>query len=104
MTRRVPDSPISMEGVYNQAINGHNSESLNVLRQSTLPSFNATENTRISLVVNSNNPTQFSRVSNPDVLLYVYPHIVGEVNAGIPVPGYYSSFPLYTHVYYQSKS
>jgi conjugative transfer region lipoprotein (TIGR03751 family) len=33
----------------------------------------------------------FQRAPNPDVLGYVYPHRAGD----LPVPGYYTVFPLY---------
>lgn len=33
-------------------------------------------------------------VTNPLIDLYIYPHRVGE--AGLPIPGYTTHFPLYT--------
>lgn len=38
----------------------------------------------------------FQRVPNPDILGYVYPHLRGE----LPVPGYYTSFPLRDRAHY----
>lgn len=38
----------------------------------------------------------FQRVPNPDILGYVYPHLRGE----LPVPGYYTSFPLRERAHY----
>ncbi len=32
----------------------------------------------------------FQRVPNPEILGYVYPHLAGD----LPVPGYYTAFPL----------
>lgn len=41
---------------------------------------------------------QFKRLPNPDMAMYVYPHLTeGE---GIPVPGYTTVFPLHTQVQY----
>ncbi|MEH0876813.1 TIGR03751 family conjugal transfer lipoprotein [Pectobacterium cacticida] len=42
--------------------------------------------------------TQFKRLPNPDMVMYVYPHLTaGEPT---PVPGYSTVFPFYTRVQY----
>lgn len=41
---------------------------------------------------------QFKRLPNPDLLLYVFPHLAAE--SGYPVPGYSTVFPMYDHVEY----
>jgi len=43
-------------------------------------------------------PPDFARLPNPDLILYVYPHLAGE--EGTPVPGYVTRFPLYERVEY----
>lgn len=40
----------------------------------------------------------FSRLPNPDLVMYVYPHLAGPDNT--PVPGYATSFPMYERVEY----
>lgn len=40
----------------------------------------------------------FVRLPNPDLILYVFPHLAGE--HPVPVPGYSTVFPLYEHVQY----
>lgn len=40
----------------------------------------------------------FPRLPNPDMVIYVYPHMSG--NAPAPVPGYSSVFPFYSRVQY----
>lgn len=41
---------------------------------------------------------RFKRLPNPDMVMYVYPHLTeGE---GVPVPGYSTVFPLHTQVQY----
>lgn len=42
--------------------------------------------------------TQFRRLPNPDMVMYVYPHLSGP--SGVPVPGYSTVFPLYSGVKY----
>lgn len=38
----------------------------------------------------------FVRLPNPDLVMFVFPHLAGEQ----PVPGYSTVFPLYEHVQY----
>lgn len=38
----------------------------------------------------------FQRVPNPEILGFVYPHLAGD----LPVPGYYTAFPLYEGLHY----
>jgi conjugative transfer region lipoprotein (TIGR03751 family) len=40
----------------------------------------------------------FVRLPNPDLLMYVFPHLAGE--HPVPIPGYSTVFPLYEHVQY----
>ena len=42
--------------------------------------------------------SQFPRLPNPDLVLYIYPHLAGSEQA--PVPGYSTVFPLYQQVQY----
>jgi len=42
--------------------------------------------------------TTFPRVPNPSLVMYVYPHLVG--NEQVPVPGYVTTFPMYERVEY----
>lgn len=41
---------------------------------------------------------QFHRLPNPDLLMYVFPHLAGSDQ--VPVPGYTTVFPLYQRVQY----
>jgi len=41
---------------------------------------------------------RFRRLANPDLLMYVFPHLVGSEAA--PVPGYYTVFPLHSRIHY----
>ncbi len=42
--------------------------------------------------------SQFKRLPNPDLVMYVFPHLAGTDPA--PVPGYTTVFPLYQRVQY----
>ena len=41
---------------------------------------------------------QFPRLPNPDLIMYVFPHLAGT--DPVPVPGYSTVFPLYQRVQY----
>ncbi|PMR75276.1 TIGR03751 family conjugal transfer lipoprotein [Billgrantia endophytica] len=41
---------------------------------------------------------QFPRLPNPDLVMYVFPHLAGS--DPVPVPGYSTVFPLYQRVQY----
>ena len=42
--------------------------------------------------------SQFSRLPNPDLVMFVYPHLAG--GESVPVPGYSTVFPLYNKAPY----
>ena len=42
--------------------------------------------------------SQFPRLPNPDLVMYVFPHLAGSDPA--PIPGYTTVFPLYQRVQY----
>lgn len=42
--------------------------------------------------------SQFHRLPNPDLVMYVFPHLAGA--DPVPVPGYSTVFPLYQRVQY----
>ena len=41
---------------------------------------------------------EFHKMPNPELKLYVFPHLAG--NGQMPVPGYYTAFSAYEHDYY----
>ncbi len=40
----------------------------------------------------------FQRLPNPDLVMYVFPHLAGPEQ--VPIPGYTTTFPLYERVHY----
>ncbi|PRB81522.1 TIGR03751 family conjugal transfer lipoprotein [Pseudomonas sp. MYb185] len=42
--------------------------------------------------------SQFARLPNPDLVMYVFPHLAG--GEPVPVPGYSTVFPLYSRPQY----
>lgn len=42
--------------------------------------------------------TTFPRLSNPSLVMYVFPHLADEEQ--VPVPGYVTTFPMYERVEY----
>ena len=43
---------------------------------------------------------RFKRVKNPDILIYVYPHLSGNTESEVMIPGYVTMFPLYEGHHY----
>ena len=41
---------------------------------------------------------RFARVANPELVMYVYPHLAGTEQ--VPVPGYHTAFPMYARIHY----
>lgn len=44
----------------------------------------------------------FHKLPNPELKMYVYPHLAG--NDGVPIPGYFTEFNAYTHDHYELPS
>lgn len=62
------------------------------------PSSNAGEQASYTRTAKTEIYNLFPRLPNPDLVLYVYPHLSGSEQA--PVPGYSTVFPLYRTVQY----
>ncbi|HCI1918291.1 TIGR03751 family conjugal transfer lipoprotein [Aeromonas caviae] len=56
------------------------------------------EQTRYTRTARNEVYRQFQRLPNPDLVMYVYPHLAGT--DPVPVPGYTTVFPLYQRVQY----
>ncbi|MCC0317058.1 TIGR03751 family conjugal transfer lipoprotein [Pseudomonas aeruginosa] len=56
------------------------------------------EQTRYTRTARNEVHRQFQRLPNPDLVMYVYPHLAGT--DPVPVPGYTTVFPLYQRVQY----
>ena len=56
------------------------------------------ENARYTRTAQNEIYSQFKRLPNPDLVMYVYPHLAGTDPA--PIPGYSTVFPLYQRVQY----
>jgi conjugative transfer region lipoprotein (TIGR03751 family) len=56
------------------------------------------ENAKFTRTAQSEIYSQFKRLPNPDLVMYVFPHLAGSDPA--PIPGYTTVFPLYQRVQY----
>lgn len=56
------------------------------------------ENSRYTRTAQNEIYSQFKRLPNPDLVMYVYPHLAGSDPA--PIPGYSTVFPLYQRIQY----
>lgn len=57
-----------------------------------------TENAAYTRTAQNEIYRQFHRLPNPDLVMYVFPHMAGT--DPVPVPGYSTVFPLYQRVQY----
>lgn len=108
MSSKMPPGSVSMEQAYNGAISGTDdtttktADTINLnqarssLKSVTLESNTQDGNTDADSSINN----QFPRLPNPNVVMYVYPHLAGTDPNQVPVPGYSTVFPMYDHVYY----
>jgi len=44
--------------------------------------------------------SQFHRLANPDLALYIFAHLAGGAAEQVPIPGYTTIFPMYTRPHY----
>lgn len=56
------------------------------------------ENAKYTRTAQNEIYSQFKRLPNPDLVMYVYPHLAGSDPA--PIPGYSTVFPLYQRIQY----
>ena len=105
MSSKMPAGSVSMEQAYNDAINGADNASVNLnqaradLKPLVLTPTDTEQGSISSGYANSIN-NQFPRLPNPNIVMYVYPHLAGSDPNQVPVPGYSTVFPMYDHVYY----
>lgn len=57
-----------------------------------------TDNAKFTRTAQNEIYSQFKRLPNPDLVMYVFPHMAGSDPA--PIPGYTTVFPLYQRVQY----
>ena len=62
------------------------------------PSSALAENAAYTRTVRTDIHRQFPRLPNPDLVMYVFPHLAGSQQ--VPVPGYSTVFPLHARVEY----
>lgn len=57
-----------------------------------------TRNASYTRTVENEMDSQFKRLPDPDLVMYVFPHLAGA--DPVPVPGYSTVFPFYERVHY----
>lgn len=101
------DSGTTMLDIWDAQTSGNNTVSRQLLdaRQSLRRPLTQTdakvlllEQTRYTRTATTEIYNQFRRLPNPDLVMYVFPHVAGTES--VPIPGYTTVFPLYQRVYY----
>ena len=95
----LPPGARDMQAIWNAATSGHATltEARQALRRpvDVAPQVEQEPYTRSAA---NEIRSQFHRLPNPDLVLYVFPHLAGSEQA--PVPGYTTVFPFYRQVHY----
>ena len=96
----LPQDGLSMKTIYDQHIEEMNAQDPLVIREvlgnrpmdeeGSLHSYTRDAHTEIEAI--------FSRLPNPGLVMYVFPHLAGDEQ--VPVPGYATTFPMYEQVEY----
>ncbi|SEB32667.1 TIGR03751 family conjugal transfer lipoprotein [Pseudomonas marginalis] len=102
----LPHGDNTMMDVWNQGSSGSSSASSRQLldarqdlRRPLLTNHSEVdENARFTRTAQNEIYSQFKRLPNPDLVMYVFPHLAGSDPA--PIPGYTTVFPLYQRVQY----
>lgn len=99
----LPHGNSNMMDVWNQGYSGSNSASKRQLldaRQDLRRPLEAggADNAKFTRTAQNEIYSQFKRLPNPDLVMYVFPHLAGSDPA--PIPGYTTVFPLYQRVQY----
>lgn len=63
-----------------------------------LVSLSSAEQQRFTRTETNATQPQFSRLPDPDMVMYVFPHLTSD--SGVPVPGYSTVFSFYGRVHY----
>tara|TARA_Y100001001_G_C7943699_1_gene286552 strand:- start:233 stop:631 length:399 start_codon:yes stop_codon:yes gene_type:complete len=91
-----PNSTPTMGQIYQSATNANNQNSLDAVRGvvASGDSNNRANYAGLSTVESKGNINQtFPLLPNPEITLYVYPHLAGSEE--VPVPGYTTAFFMY---------
>lgn len=95
------DPDTSMMALWNQRSGGAQAlaeQRSHLRRPLNDPAASAKEQQSYSRTAADEIRSQFVRLPNPDLVMYIFPHLAGE--SPVPVPGYSTVFPLYTGVQY----
>ncbi len=96
---KLPKNLKSKKEIYDEHFKGSNAGKR--YRQRGFRTYHEEDsNVGFSFVRHSKNETRslFKRLPNPDLVLYIFPHVKGREQT--PVPGYTTIFPMYTEVHY----
>ncbi len=97
----IPQGGPTMAQVYTDAMQQSQGETLDKARLTVQDKIKITDiNNNSDLTRSTQNEINnlFPRLPDPELVMYVYPHFVG--NDQLPVPGYSTAFSMYDKVYY----
>jgi conjugative transfer region lipoprotein (TIGR03751 family) len=97
-TNVVPQTGPTMEQVYDSMPKRNENVTGSYTKQKMLPTM-LTKNTNfVSELPRNSVDREFHKLPNPELKMYVFPHLSGKEE--VPVPGYTTAFSAYSHDYY----
>ncbi|MCK4870238.1 MAG: TIGR03751 family conjugal transfer lipoprotein [Gammaproteobacteria bacterium] len=101
---KIPNSGPTMANVYGQAMRQSSGASVEHVRRGVNPTGlyagqRAVRQNPAEIVTYNQH---FKLLPNPQVQMYVYPHLAGRRQ--VPVPGYTTQFPMFNSVHYADPS
>ncbi|RJX68675.1 TIGR03751 family conjugal transfer lipoprotein [Vibrio sinensis] len=98
----LPQPDTNVEQVWQETMQGEMSEyqALGALKRPLTPQTLAARQSDYTRDSWRETLNLFPRLPNPDVVMYILPHRVGN----LPVPGYSTVFPLYERVHYATPA
>ncbi|WP_339430156.1 TIGR03751 family conjugal transfer lipoprotein [Pseudomonas taetrolens] len=101
----LPHGDATMQDIWNQQTAGSGDaasrrlfDARQTLRRPAQPPVPILDHARYTRTAQTEIYRQFQRLPNPDLVMYVFPHLSGSES--VPVPGYSTVFPLYQRVHY----
>jgi conjugative transfer region lipoprotein (TIGR03751 family) len=97
-TNVVPQTGPTMEQVYDNMPKKNEDVTDSYTKQKMLPTTLSKNTNFVSELPRSSVDREFHKLPNPELKMYVFPHLSGREE--VPVPGYTTAFSAYTHDYY----
>lgn len=94
----IPNEGPTTEEIYRMKMSKSYEGNLDSIRLQVNSSSSQYDNVEYTRTAKNELDSLFQRLSNPDIVMYVFPHLAGPNNA--PIPGYSTTFSFYESPHY----